>query len=74
MNDYEDLFVLDKFGGEININNLPEVAAHAKAKWANLHPSLDQAYQQLMINEAFWSYPGHYGFGKLPHWHQLGNA
>jgi hypothetical protein len=74
MKDTEDLFVLDKFGGEININNLPEVVAHANAKWANLHPALDQAYQQLMINEAFWCYPHHYGFSKLPHWHSLGSA
>ncbi len=62
------------FGGETNINNLPEAIASVSKTWASLPPIVDAAYQNLMLNEAYWEYPTHNEFSKLPTWHNLGSA
>ena len=62
------------FSGETNIINLMDSIEVANHWWGNLCPATNEAYDRLMANEAFWSYPSHHEFSRLAHWHQLGNA
>lgn len=63
-----------EFGGETNIINLSESIEVATHWWDNLSPLANAAYDDLMLNEDYWSYPNHYYFTRLPVWHPLGHA
>ena len=62
------------FVGERKIINLTEAVEVANRSWDNMNPYVSMAYEDLMANEAYWSYPSHLQFSRLVHWHQLGNA
>ena len=62
------------FGGETNINNLPGVIEHVSNTWASLPPVVNEAYDALMLNEAYWEYPTHNEFSRIATWCKLGNA
>jgi len=63
-----------EFGGETNIINLPEAIAYVNRTWGSLPPIVATAYENLMLNEAYWNYPTHYEFSRLVNWHHLGSA
>ena len=62
------------FVGERKIINLTEAVEVANRSWDNMNPYVSMAYEDLMANEAYWSYPSHLQFSRLVHWHQLGIA
>ena len=62
------------FVGERKIINLTEAVEIANRSWDSMNPYVSMAYEDLMANEAYWSYPSHLQFSRLAHWHQLGNA
>ena len=62
------------FVGERKIINLTEAVEVANKSWDSMNPYVSMAYEDLMANEAYWSYPSHHEFSRLVHWHQLGNA
>ena len=62
------------FVGERKIINLTEAVEVANKSWDSMNPYTSMAYEDLMANEAYWSYPSHLQFSRLVHWHQLGNA
>jgi len=58
----------------VNINNLKESVEVANHWWESMPANLGSAYDALMLNEAYWSYPSHHEFSRLATWCKLGNA
>ena len=55
-------------------NSLQNKINKSIEKWDSYDPLIKASYNALMENEAFWSYPDHLSFQKVPGWHTLGNA
>jgi len=54
--------------------DLKSVVAKAHEDWESSTPPVKAAYDLLMGNESFWSYPEHYSFSRVPGWTVLGSA